>query len=327
MIAQLAALGKRRSKIPFDMFALEQEARTARTGARLRNIYHRGQDLMWDGQSVLRELVTKHGGIKLPGDKRDALSRIFEVILWGELAAWKISAELADVLSPLEAKMAATSQAHDEARHFYVMYDYLSELGYAPRGIDPYSQRLLDITLNTQNLAHKLLGMQLMIETIAITLFGEVRRLRVEPVLADLLRYYEKDEARHIGLGTQYLPELIERMSAPELAALTAFQLRLVFWSILSLKGLEPDLATLGIPARDMIARGMAKQRRAFDEMWSRNSRQMPLVRELIERGIEGIEELVFPTPETAHNLRARVRAAHHRFRTARRITVITPKD
>ena len=47
------------------------------------------------------------------------------MLMWGELAAWRISAQLADRLEPLEMKMAATSQAHDEARHFYVMHDYL----------------------------------------------------------------------------------------------------------------------------------------------------------------------------------------------------------
>src|SRR5207249_2363285 len=135
----------------------------ARKLQKLRHLYHRGQDLAWDGRAVLGELIAKHGGIRLSdaGGQRRALSRVFEIILCGELAAWKISAELADRLVPLEAKMAATSQAHDEARHFYVMYDYLRELGYRPTRIDKYSQRVLDLALNTPNLAHKILGMQL----------------------------------------------------------------------------------------------------------------------------------------------------------------------
>src|SRR5215831_7660467 len=169
MIDMLARWGSQRTKIPFEMFDLEKAANEARADARLRNIYHRGQELAWDGRTVLRELVEKHGGIHIAEDKRQALARIFEIILWGELAAWKISAELSDRIDSLEAKMAATSQTHDEARHFYVMYDYLSQLGYRPTPIDPYSQKILDLTLNTPSLAEKLLGMQLMIETIALT--------------------------------------------------------------------------------------------------------------------------------------------------------------
>src|SRR5262249_58347802 len=165
-------------------------------------------------------------------EKREAVAGIFEIILWGELAAWKISAELADRIEPLEAKMAATSQAHDEARHFYVMYDYLTALGYKPTRIDPISQKVLDLTLDTKSLANKLLGMQLMIETIALTIFAEVREARVEPVLADLMPYYEKDEARHVGLATQYLPALIRKMSRWEAAKPMAFQLRRASWTL-----------------------------------------------------------------------------------------------
>src|SRR5262245_36106214 len=239
MIETIARWGSNRSKIPFEMFDLEQAARCARSDAKLRNIYHRGQELAWDGRGVLAELVRKHGGIHVPEDKRHALGRIFEIILWGELAAWKISAELADRIEPLEAKMAATSQTHDEARHFYVMYDYLGLLGYQPTRIDPYSQKVLDITLDTASLAQKLLGMQLMIETIALTIFAEVRALQIEPVLSDLLLYYEKDEARHVGLGTQYLPQLLRRQSRREGLHTMAFQMKLIFWTLAGLKAME----------------------------------------------------------------------------------------
>src|SRR6185295_14775431 len=129
---------------------------------RASNIYHRGQDLAWSGREVLAALVDKHGGVHVPEGKKQALRDVFGPIMWGELAAWKISAQLADRLEPLEAKMAATSQAHDEARHFYVMHDYLElATGSVPRGMHRASEQLLSTVLETDNLAHKLLGMQL----------------------------------------------------------------------------------------------------------------------------------------------------------------------
>src|SRR5262249_18628710 len=163
-------------------------------------------ELAWDGRAVLAELVAKHGGIRVPDDKRAALSQVFGIIMWGELAAWKISLQLADEIVPLEPKMAATSQAHDEARHFYVMHDYLDTLGDVPRTMDRASRALLEIVLETPSLVKKLLGMQLMVESLALTIFQVVREAKIEPVLVDLLRYYEKDEARHVGLGVQLLP-------------------------------------------------------------------------------------------------------------------------
>src|SRR5438874_2661097 len=106
----------RMSALPYDMFDLARSAADARRYERVENIYHRGQDLAWNGREVLAKLVEKHGGVRLPPATRAALGAVFGPILWGELAAWKISAQLADRLEPLEAKMAATSQAHDEAR-------------------------------------------------------------------------------------------------------------------------------------------------------------------------------------------------------------------
>jgi hypothetical protein len=305
MIRMLANVGRAKSKIPFDMFELERSANEARRIAKLRNIYHKGQDLAWDGREVLKDLIAKHGGIRLADDKRRAVSRIFEIILWGELAAWKISAEMADAIVPLEAKMAATSQAHDEARHFYVMYDYLKELGYTPTRIDPYSQKVLDLALNSTSLTNKILGMQLMIETIALTIFQEVRVSRIEPVLSDLLLYYEKDEARHVGLGTQYLPSVLKRQSAVEAAGTIAFQLRLVFWTIASLKAMERDLAAIGITAPALIQTGRHKQMAANAELWG--DKKQPGINSFLEKLLTGVEDATFPGLDREYSLAERL--------------------
>jgi len=307
MIEQLATWSARRSRIPFTMFDLARDAEDARRMDKLRHIYHRGQDLAWDGREVLRELIARHGGIQVRPEHRAALGKVFEVILWGELAAWKISSELADEIEPLEAKLAATAQAHDEARHFYVMYDYLRALGYVPRRIDPYSQRVLDLTLGARTLCQKLLGMQLMLETIALTIFGEVRDSRVEPVLADLLRYYEKDEARHVGLGTQFAPTLMKRQTPLEAADTMLFQLRLVFWSTASLKAIERDLAVLGIAAPHLIERGKRIQTSAFREMWAQLGGEPPASR-AVNRVLNGIDAAVFPGIDVPVDLPGRVR-------------------
>ena len=247
--------------IPFDMFELtaglaDREARRAR---RLESIYRVGQDRIWDGREVLADLVKRHGAPQLPERERNALSRIFSIIMWGELAAWKISAQLTDQLVELEPKLAAASQVHDEARHFYVMHDYLALLGHAPPPLDFWSRRVVEMTLGTTDLTKKLLGMQLTIETIALTLFQHVRELRVEPVLAELLPYYERDEARHVGLGTQLVPALMAKMSIPEKIGVALFQLELLASSVFSLKAMEDDLLTIGVDPREILAIGFRK--------------------------------------------------------------------
>ena len=288
----MAFAGFGSSRIPFDMFDLPGEARRAE---KLASLYHRGQDLVWDGRKVLAELIQRHGGIQIQGDKRAALSKIFGVIMWGELAAWKVSLQLADQLVPLEAKMAATSQGHDEARHFYVMHDYLAALGDVPRSMDRASRVLLDMVLETPDLIKKLLGMQLMVESIALTIFQVVRESRIEPVLCDLLRYYEKDEARHVGLGTQLLPELILRLSKPKAFALFLFQMQIIGWTLAGLKSLQPAFLTLGIPPQRILHLGRAKQTLAFQTMWEGlKIDKLPPSRVAVTRFIAGVSEALF---------------------------------
>jgi hypothetical protein len=253
--------------VPFDMFNRAYGDLEARRAKRLESIYHVGQTRIWDGREVLAELLKQHGRPSIPDRERRALSRIFSIIMWGELAAWKISAQLADALVPLEAKLAASSQVHDEARHFYVMHDYLAALGHEPAPLDFWSRRVVELTLKTDNLTKKLLGMQLTIETIALTLFQHVRELRVEPVLADLLVYYERDEARHVGLGTQLVPQLMAELPIAEKVGVALFQLELLASSVFSLKAMEPDLLAIRIDPRDILAIGFRKQMEIHEAM------------------------------------------------------------
>src|SRR6185436_1546667 len=80
------------------IFAREHTREEARRAHKLENIYHAGQDKIWDGREVLNALFEKHGGVKMPLEAQRALSKVFSALMWGELAAWKISAQLADHL-------------------------------------------------------------------------------------------------------------------------------------------------------------------------------------------------------------------------------------
>ena len=303
------------SEIPFEMFDLPRVADEARRAHKLANIYHRGQELAWGGREVLDELVAKHGAIQMPDDKREALGRLFAIIMWGELAAWRISAQLADHLVPLEAKMAATSQAHDEARHFYVMYDYLTRLGTVPRTIDRPSRAVLDLVLRTDSMLEKLTGMQLMVETLALTIFQLVREAEAEPVLCDLLRYYERDEARHVGLGVQHLPDLMRQASRWEAARAFVFQLKIIGWTLRGLKQLEPDFRKLGISPRRVITVGRNKMFTATELLWQGMGTGRPITRQRLETSIDALVEVIFPREEVGPRLRDRLSAARRVWR------------
>jgi hypothetical protein len=284
----------RGGSLPFDMFDVALGDAEARRARRMESIYHVGQNRIWDGRDVLAQLIAKHGAPTLPPDKRRSLARVFAIIMWGELAAWKISAQLADELVPLEAKLAAASQVHDEARHFYVMHDYLEALGEKPPPMEFWSQRVLAMTLGTDNLAKKLLGMQLTVETIALVIFQRVRELEVEPVLTELMPYYERDEARHVGLGVQLVPQMLNALSIPGAIDVALFQLDLLVTTLIALKVIEPDLLLLGVDPRSMLGIAFRKQ----SEIDSMIKKEFPLWPEdpPVRRVFEAVCEVLFPT-------------------------------
>jgi hypothetical protein len=266
------------------MFTREPLFASARTAHLLERMYHQGQASAWDGKEVLRDLVARHGAPCLSDEMRRALGRIFAIIMWGELAAWRIGAELAEALEPLEAKLAATSQAFDEARHFYVMRDYLEAQGALPPRLDWAIERLLEGVMNAPSLAARLAGMQLLVEPVALTLFQIVRELSIEPVLSGLLPYYERDEARHVALGVHYLPCLLCEMSASERAALWAHQSMLLGLVALGAHPLNKDLALLGADPRQATQLAGSRILHLLDLVQQKTPGDVFVPRKLFER-------------------------------------------
>lgn len=297
--------------LPFGMLDLSRSREELAAAHKVARLYHKGQTQAWDGRRVLSELIKKHGGIHTEPDKAEAIRHIFAVILWGELAAWKISAALAVRLEPMDAKMAATSQAHDEARHFYVMHDYLKELGEVPRTLRPRTKEMLERVLEADSTAKMLLGMQLVVEPMALTLFHLVRDRHIEPVLEDLLTYFEQDEARHVALGVLHLPEILRRMSLVETADLAQWQLREYLLQLDMLQELGNDFRALGIDPTEALQLGRKKQVQATRLLADRLGRGIPVMEALL-RVVDFRAAWTFSGDDVGLSARARnsVRAA-----------------
>ena len=270
-------------------------------------IYHKGHEQAWDGRTVLDELVAKHGGvIRFPDDKKEAFARVASVLLWGELAAWSISADLALKLEDTPAKMAASSQVFDEARHFYVLRDYMWRAGIPIQRLGGWSRQLLVELLETENLLYKVVGMQLLVESTAVVMFRQLAEANIEPVLSELLYYFERDEARHVGLGVLSLPKVLEGLSDREALALWWFQTRMQLQMIAGGMTINPAFVALGIDPAEMNLRGF----RYHNEILRRMKRTRP-DQGVDARSIKGLfkisragqdrfQELFFPTkPQT----------------------------
>ena len=75
---------------PYELMETARVSDSQEKYRRLENLYHKTQAQSWDGRELLRKLLDKHGGIHIPPAKRKAISEVFAIILWGELAAWQI---------------------------------------------------------------------------------------------------------------------------------------------------------------------------------------------------------------------------------------------
>lgn len=235
---------------------------------KLDRVYHIGQHSIWDGKEVLDSLFEKYEDLDIDPERSLALKNILSIIFWGEYVAWNVASDLSSKIDDFGAKMAAVSQAHDEARHFYVMGDYLKRrLNYMPKAIMPAALRVLDSVGRTDNITRKLLGMQLMVEPIAITIFRFLRKSKVDPLLSELLEYYERDEARHIALGVKYLPILIKRMNMFQLIGFVLWQIKMINAEIEGLKSIEKDLIALDLKPIEVFEFTEKKQLECLKEL------------------------------------------------------------
>ncbi len=144
--------------------------------------------------------------------------------LHGEQGALMVAAQLVNAVPHTDAKFYAATQTMDEARHVEVFAKYIEKLDEI-RPIAPALRTILDATLQTSNWMHKLVGMQIVVEGLALYSFREMRNLTQEPLLKDLLTYVARDESRHHAYGVQYLERCVPCLNEQERSELEDFAL------------------------------------------------------------------------------------------------------
>jgi hypothetical protein len=117
----------------------------------------------------------------------------------------------------IDAKYYASTQVMDEARHVEVFAKYLDTKLSGHYPINAHLKLLLDDIVNDSRWDMTYLGMQIMVEGLALAAFGFIHQLTTEPLLKQLLRYVMSDEARHVAFGVLSLKEYYEELSVAEL--------------------------------------------------------------------------------------------------------------
>jgi len=142
--------------------------------------------------------------------------------LHGEQGALMVAAQLVNAVPHTDAKFYAATQTMDEARHVEVFARYIDKLDMV-RPIAANLKSVLDSTLQTGDWTKKLVGMQIVVEGLALYSFREMRNLTQEPLLKDLLTYVARDESRHHAYGVQYVERCVPCLSRTQREELEDF--------------------------------------------------------------------------------------------------------
>ncbi|HVM39324.1 MAG TPA: ferritin-like domain-containing protein [Acidimicrobiia bacterium] len=141
---------------------------------------------------------------------------ILSQFLHGEQGALLCTAQIVETVPWIDAKYYAATQVMDEARHVETYARYLEEKIELAYPINRHLKALLDQIVSDSRWDMTYLGMQVLVEGLALAAFGFIRELADEPLLKELTRYVMADEARHVAFGTLALKEAYQEISEGE---------------------------------------------------------------------------------------------------------------
>ena len=208
---------------------------------RLLSLYQKGKDKQWDAASRIdwsldvdptRPLGLGEETLPIYGSPMwDKLGRKNQQELGHHLGAWQFSqflhgeqgalicsARIVESVPDLDSKFYAATQVVDEARHVETYSRFLQEKIGLLYPINPQLKALLDDTLADSRWDLPYLGMQVLIEGLALAIFGVYRDIAQTELPRQILAYVMQDEARHVAFGRLALRDYYRNLSTAELA-------------------------------------------------------------------------------------------------------------
>ncbi len=131
--------------------------------------------------------------------------------LHGEQGALFAAAQVTEAVQFFDGKLYGSTQVMDEGRHVEVFSRYLNEKLNRLYQINDNLFVIVDALMTDGRWDMKFLGMQIMVEGLALGAFGTLYRTTKEPLLRELLKRVILDEARHVHYGVVALKEHIKK--------------------------------------------------------------------------------------------------------------------
>jgi hypothetical protein len=239
----------------------------------LLKLYQKGKDRQWDATSRIDwsedldpenpeelpdETIPIHASDvfrRLTREEKANVRRHFQSwqlsqFLHGEQGALVCTAKIVQQVPRMDAKFYAATQVIDEARHVEAYSRLLHDKFELAYPITPTLKRLLDNVLSDSRWDMTYLGMQVLIEGLALAAFAQIRDQAKNRLAASVNAYVMQDEARHVAFGRfalrDYYPTLTqaERDEREEFAVEACYLMRDRFQA-------EEVWAALGLPVAE----------------------------------------------------------------------------
>ncbi|MBB5116983.1 aminobenzoate oxygenase [Streptomyces eurocidicus] len=242
---------------------------------RLLSLYQKGKDKQWDATTridwdlpvdpcdplgIPDENLPVHNTPywdRMTEADRNELRRLFaswqfSQFLHGEQGAMVCAARIVESVPDLDAKFYSATQTMDEARHAEIFGRFLHEKVGLVYPIEDKLQALLGDTLRDSRWDMPYLGMQVLIEGLALAAFGMLRDTTDQPLPKQILAYVMQDEARHVAFGRMALRDHYAQLTEKELREREEFVIEGCYLMRDRLRG-EVVLTDFGLPAAEAV--------------------------------------------------------------------------
>ncbi len=148
--------------------------------------------------------------------RRGITSWLLSQFLHGEQGALFAACQVTEAVPWLDGKLYGSTQVVDEGRHVEVFHAYLTQKLEKKYEINDNLYVVIDALMTDSRWDMKFLGMQIMIEGLALGAFGMIQQKTKEPLLKQMLTYVITDEARHVHYGVLALTEFLAQLTDKE---------------------------------------------------------------------------------------------------------------
>jgi hypothetical protein len=205
--------------------------------AAMMGLYAKGKEMQWDAanridwtqeldednpEQMPEESLPIHMAgcyLKMSDKEKAVVRRNFQAwqlsqFMQGEQGALICAAKIVTQVPDVDSKFYAATQTIDEARHVEAYRRLLTKFGVAYPMTKPLKE-LIDQTLRDSRWDMTYLGMQVVIEGLALAAFGQIRDSAQNQLCAQVNAYVMQDESRHVAFGRlalrDYYPQLTQK--------------------------------------------------------------------------------------------------------------------